>query len=109
MVQLGADDRVGSTQFAMSLEHCSTRLVSRPEDLGVASALFERPSEPCAAALVLWVATGRRFEGRTHPELVRTVSGRVHLLVTRSPAPSPGDALPVLRAVAGRAQRRLEE
>lgn len=85
------------------------RTTKGPSPVLALSALFERPSEPCGAALVLWVATGRRFEGRPHPDLVRVVSGRIHLLLSHNPGPSPGDALPILREAAERALRRIDE
>lgn len=109
ILQLGPDDRVESTQFAMGIDHCGDRAVARTEDLGVASALFDRPPEPCGGGLVLWVASGLRFEGRTHPDLIRPRTGRIHLLFWRNPAGEPSQALPVLRDAAERVLSRLTD
>lgn len=107
IVQLGRDDSVDGTQLAMSFEYCGTRAVARPDGLGRAAALFESPAEPCGRGLTLWVATGLGFEGRTHPDLVRPVRGRIHLALSRDP---PGDVevtLPLLRDAAERVLARL--
>lgn len=103
VAHLGPDASVEDTQAGIWFRHCNARVVTSIEDLGVAGALFRSPPDPCTENLSLWVATDVHFEGKTNPDLIRTVKGRIHLVIHLRPPGDASSSLPVLRSAAERA------
>ena len=108
VAHLGTGVALEGTQPAIALEHCGAEVVRELDDLGADAALFRATKkESGCGGHTLRVATDVRFRGKIHPDQLREVDRRFHLVLSMEPEPDEGDLAAVLKEAAQRALVRL--